>query len=365
MKSVKLLLVGGFLGAGKTTLLYRAAKELIASGKRVGLVTNDQAPDLVDTRMLSAHGLAVSEVAGSCFCCNFNGLMDAAQSLRQSSAVDVLLAEPVGSCTDLSATIVQPIKDRYADVFSMGPLSVLIDPARAMAVLADRQSRLHPSAAYIYRKQLEEADRIVVNKSDLLDAEARQELKTLLENEFPQRPISFISCRTGDGLREWLTEVMNDDVSGRRILDIDYDTYAEGEAVLGWLNARFELNAGRDIDWVDFSRGYLEAVQKRLQLANAQVGHVKLFLSAGDGTLTANLTAVDGPVLVQKDNASFGATRADMTFNARAQIDPDYLRRMSLEVFRHDFPDVVVLTQGIRSLRPGRPRPTFRYARKV
>jgi G3E family GTPase len=363
---VKLLLVGGFLGAGKTTLLYRAAKELIASGKRVGLVTNDQAPDLVDTRMLSAHGLAVSEVAGSCFCCNFNGLMDAAQSLcRQSSAVDVLLAEPVGSCTDLSATIVQPVKDRYADVFSMGPLSVLIDPARATAVLGEQQSRLHPSAAYIYRKQLEEADRIVVNKSDLLDAEARQELKTLLENEFPQRPISFISSKTGDGLREWLTEVMNDDASGRRILDIDYDTYAEGEAVLGWLNARFELNAGQDIDWVDFSRRYLEAVQKRLQLADAQVGHVKLFLSAGDASLTANLTAVDGPVLVQKDSASFGGTRADMTFNARAQIDPNHLRRMSIEVFREDFPNVAVKTHSIRSLRPGRPRPTFRYARKV
>ena len=169
MKPVRLLFVGGFLGAGKTTLLYKAAKELIASGKRVGLITNDQAPDLVDTRILRSHELAVSEVAGSCFCCNFNGLIEAARALSEGlAAVDVLLAEPVGSCTDLSATIVQPVKDRYGEMFSVGPLSVLIDPVRAMEVLQGGPCLLHPSAAYIYRKQIEEADRIVVNKSDLL-----------------------------------------------------------------------------------------------------------------------------------------------------------------------------------------------------
>ncbi|HBT77267.1 MAG TPA: hypothetical protein DEB39_10180, partial [Planctomycetaceae bacterium] len=77
----KLILVGGFLGSGKTTLLAEAAKTLTAEGKTVGLITNDQAPDLVDTRLLSRiDGLvgkgpegSVVEVSGSCFCCNFNG----------------------------------------------------------------------------------------------------------------------------------------------------------------------------------------------------------------------------------------------------------------------------------------------------
>ena len=265
MERVKLLLVGGFLGAGKTTMLYRVATELMKSGKRVGLVTNDQAPDLVDTQMLASHGLAVSEVAGSCFCCNFNGLIEAARSLKVSNSVDILLAEPVGSCTDLSATIVQPIKDRYADVFSIGPLSVLIDPLRAMEILGEIGGALHPSAAYIYRKQLEEADRIVVNKSDLLDSDARKRLRTLLESQFPGRDVSFVSCKSGDGVAGWLTDVMEEGVSGSRILEIDYDTYAEGEAALGWLNARLELAAAETRDWIAFSRAYLEAVRRQLQ----------------------------------------------------------------------------------------------------
>jgi MIP family channel proteins len=366
MKSVKLLLVGGFLGAGKTTLLYRTATELIKSGKRVGLVTNDQAPDLVDTQMLSSHGLAVSEVAGSCFCCDFNGLIDAARSLcERPGSIDVLLAEPVGSCTDLSATIVQPLKDRYADMFSVGSLTVLIDPMRAIEVLGQKQSMLHPSAAYIYRKQLEEADHIVVNKSDLLDTKGRKEIGEMLRSEFPEAKISLISSRTGEGVNGWLAEAMNVENSGKRLLDIDYDTYAEGESVLGWLNARFGLSVEENIDWADVSRRYLETVQKKLQSVGAQIGHVKLFLSAGEQHMTANLTANDGPVLIQQGDGPLEGRDAEMTFNARVQMDPDQLKQMSLDVFREQFPNVAVTTLGIRSLRPGRPQPTFRYSKRV
>ena len=137
MERVKLLLVGGFLGAGKTTMLYRVATELMKSGKSLGLVTNDQATDLVDTQMLASHGLAVSEVAGSCFCCNFNGLIEAARSLKVSNSVDILLAEPVGSCTDLSATICRADQRPVCRRVFKGPLSVLIDPLRAMETLGE------------------------------------------------------------------------------------------------------------------------------------------------------------------------------------------------------------------------------------
>ena len=107
-----------------------AAAELLAKrGKRVGLITNDQAPDLVDTKWLAEKGLNVREVAGSCFCCNFSALIEAAESLRALDA-DVLIGEPVGSCTDLSATILQPLKDKFGDRFVLSPLSVLADPLR-------------------------------------------------------------------------------------------------------------------------------------------------------------------------------------------------------------------------------------------
>ena len=178
MKTTRLIMVGGFLGAGKTTLLWEAARRMMQDDKRVGLITNDQAPELVDTALLSRNNIKVSEVSGSCFCCNFDGLISALRQLRSDAMADVIIAEPVGSCTDLSATIVQPLKEHMKNELVVSPLTVLADPARLTDILEGGNADLHPSAAYIYRKQLEEADIILITKSDLLQF---QELEQLIK----------------------------------------------------------------------------------------------------------------------------------------------------------------------------------------
>jgi G3E family GTPase len=99
-----LVLVGGFLGAGKTTLLLRAARLLHDRGMRAAIITNDQGGALVDTRMAAAAGFDAGEIAGACFCCRFGDFVAAARSLMAVKP-NVIFAEPVGSCMDLSATV--------------------------------------------------------------------------------------------------------------------------------------------------------------------------------------------------------------------------------------------------------------------
>ena len=60
-------MIGGFLGAGKTTTLVRLARDYVEQGYRVGIVTNDQADNLVDTHLFRAEGFPVQEVPGACF----------------------------------------------------------------------------------------------------------------------------------------------------------------------------------------------------------------------------------------------------------------------------------------------------------
>src|SRR5713101_2727902 len=107
MKRLRFVMLGGFLGAGKTTAMARLARFYMARGQRVGIVTNDQAQDLVDTNSLRSQGFSVQEVAGACFCCKFDDLLGQVEALATSQRPDVILAEPVGSCTDLVATVVQ------------------------------------------------------------------------------------------------------------------------------------------------------------------------------------------------------------------------------------------------------------------
>src|SRR5215831_14220515 len=118
MSSIRFLMLGGFLGAGKTTTIARLARHYQSRGQKVGIVTNDQATDLVDTNSLRAQGFDVGEVPGACFCCNFNKL-----------------TETVGSCTDLVATVVRPLQQLFSAQFDVGPYAVLLKPSHGSRIL--------------------------------------------------------------------------------------------------------------------------------------------------------------------------------------------------------------------------------------
>ncbi|MCZ7639933.1 MAG: CobW-like GTP-binding protein [Verrucomicrobia bacterium] len=165
------IMIGGFLGAGKTTAVAALAKRLVAQGQRVGLITNDQGRHLVDTAMLRAHGFATEEIPGGCFCCRFNSLVEASRRLTASTRPEVFLAEPVGSCTDLVATVTYPLRRLYGDDFTVAPVSVLVDPVRAERIFGLSQGGAFSSKVrYIYLKQVEEADLVVISKCDLIEA---------------------------------------------------------------------------------------------------------------------------------------------------------------------------------------------------
>src|SRR5246127_2669719 len=167
MKRLRFVLIGGVLGGGKTTTIARLARHYMGQGRRVGLVTNDQAQDLVDTNSLRAQGFPVEEVAGACFCCRFDDLISKVGRLQEGQRPDVILAEPVGSCTDLVATVVQPLRDLYGELFGVAPYPVLFKPSHGLRILRNEQEAgFSPKAAYIFRKQLEEADAIVINRID-------------------------------------------------------------------------------------------------------------------------------------------------------------------------------------------------------
>src|SRR5207245_4405524 len=90
MTTIRFIMLGGFLGAGKTTAMARLAKHYMTQGRRVGIVTNDQAQDLVDTHSLREQGFPVEEVAGACFCCKFDDLLSKVGTLETAQHPDVI-----------------------------------------------------------------------------------------------------------------------------------------------------------------------------------------------------------------------------------------------------------------------------------
>ena len=356
----RVLIIGGFLGAGKTTTIWSAAKALSQSGHKVGIITNDQASELVDTRFLETAGGKTAEVSGSCFCCNFPGFIDAISSMKETG-IDIVLSEPVGSCTDLSATIVQPLKDQYSEQVSLGPLSVLADAGRLKDILNGENSGLHPSAAYIIRKQMEETDFLVINKTDLYPEEEIAELKRRAEEAFPLATVIAISGLQGTGIAEWMQALEHSEKCGTHLLtDIDYDVYAEGEAVLGWLNATVQLH-GNNCDWRAFLEDLLDRLSRRFDDRQQAVGHLKILISENKNLLVGNVVGNHSTLKVRGE-AKGGVPDVEMTVNARVQMSPAELEAAVREELEQaasvlDSYEIEVL----KCLQPGRPNPTHRY----
>ena len=196
-KPIRFVMIGGFLGSGKTTTISRLAQSYTNRGLKVGIVTNDQATDLVDTHSLRSQGFEVGEVPGACFCCNFDALVSTVEGLEAAARPDVILAEPVGSCTDLVATVVQPLMQLYHGRFEVAPYAVILKPSHGQKILQpNEKSGFSPKAAYIFRKQLEEADLVLINRIDELAGQQGDELAALVSIEYPATPQLRISART-------------------------------------------------------------------------------------------------------------------------------------------------------------------------
>ncbi len=360
---VRYAMVGGFLGAGKTTTLGRLARHYIDQGLNVGIVTNDQAVDLVDTNSLRSQGFDVGEVAGACFCCNFDELMETIAKLGSGGRPDLILAEPVGSCTDLVATVIQPIKRMFEAEFVIAPYCVILKPSHGRRILKNqRKAGFSPKAAYILQKQLEEADAILINRVDEMSQSELAELQELVQSRYPEVPLLRISAKTGTGFDALIELIDQDGDFGRRVLDIDYDIYAEGEAELGWLNSSIRIQSAQTFTLDSFLVDTVRSLKMRLNALGAETAHLKT-IGLWEGFFgVANLISSENePELSLASNCTVDAV--DLILNARVACDPETLKRLAresvLEVCGNygaeaDF-------RQTQSFRPGRPVPTHRF----
>ncbi|HLV86216.1 MAG TPA: GTP-binding protein [Candidatus Sulfotelmatobacter sp.] len=347
--------IGGFLGAGKTTAIIQAARELIRRDLQVGVITNDQGHHLVDTELIRSLGFPAEEVGGGCFCCRFTEFARHAEQLVEQSQVDIILAEAVGSCTDLSATVCRRLQRSHAGQFVVAPLTVMVDPGRVREMLRSRPP-FNDDVRYLFGKQLAEADHIILTKTDLLGKAEILAIQEEIGQLLGEIPVSVMSAKNGSGINEWVNLLVGEPGRGRQV-QVDYDRYGAAEAAMGWLNATIDLAAHKEFRCSGVGEALVAQMQQACRAAQLPIAHLKIMFITAEGSDWIALTDTDGA-------ANWGAAvelapcrETSMIINARVCARPDQLQHLVEDAVRQTTSGrgIVATVHHLESFAPSPP----------
>lgn len=347
-------LLSGFLGSGKTTAIQHACRILIQEGIKIGVITNDQGEKLVDKGFFDSLEIPNSQVINGCFCCNYHELEANIQSLSQSNSTDVIFAESVGSCTDIVATVLKPLLQFHPH--TKITLSCLADVRLLQMIVGQGENVFDETVNYIYLKQLEEARVIIINKIDLITPEELTETKQLIHHKYKNKMVLYQNSLNEADVKHWL-QTLDRYFTDQPLqpLSIDYDTYAEGEARLAWLDQELEIysadnNALRQVQHL------INEIYKKIKARQYPIGHLKFLIDRSIKiSFTSNLQA-DVAVPVRPSAA------AVLLINIRVQTEPEIIEQLIAETIRE-----IELRYGCRvmvssslAFKPGYPQPSYR-----
>ena len=370
--------VSGFLGSGKTTAIVGICRALEAQGVRTAIVTNDQGRYQVDQAFVTGGGIPSVAVSNGCLCCRYDDFEERVLALAAAERPEVIFAESVGSCADIVATVVKPFASFREDHQPPGSVSTFVDARMLEARLGDRRLPFSDGVLYIFDKQIEEAEILVLNKRDLLSEERAQRLYTAAERRFPGKEIILHSALEVADLRRWYElatyRPAHRAAEPESLAEMDYELYAAGERNLAWLDLSGFLTprSGETVSGAqEVLRALLGDFSRRLSAASLPVGHLKAMVSDPRGRGgKISLTGAD-PMLPREIDATLSRQLPEeltypleLLFNARVMCDPETLRRQFQEAIDATEEAFGVTLEIVRkdAFLPGYPRPIHRLA---
>lgn len=325
-------IIGGYLGSGKTTLATSIARELRDHhGKYTAIVTNDQGDVLVDTEYVKNAGFDVAEVLGGCFCSKFPDFVKNARTLVNMGRPDVILAEPIGTSTNILSSVVAPLRTMYPDEFEVAPLMVVLDGTRTSELLAKPSGfGLGSEGRVIPLNQVHDAEVILVSKCDLMNEAQIAEAMERIEREVPGAEVIPYSARTMMNLDKIVDIVISARTSNKMPRPDDPAIFAHEKASMGWYNLSGTVKATR-LDISNFTTTLLKHVAEAFPAQ--MTGHVKLVISSPN--VAVKMSMVEGMVQVEGlRGGRYLEGEGKLVINARITTSPEEMRRVFEEAVK-------------------------------
>jgi G3E family GTPase len=221
MAMIPTTILTGFLGAGKTTLLNRILRE--EHGMKIAVIENEFGQENIDNEILVQESREqIVEMNNGCICCTVRGdlIIGLSDLAKRRAAGEIEFDRVVIETTGLAnpGPVAQTffIDEEVGANYLLDAVVTVVDARHAMQQLDEHEEA---------QRQVGFADKILLSKTDLVDAAAIDALTARLKRINPRAPIS-----RSDFGKAPLTEVL--DLRGFNLnekLEIDPDFLAEDE----------------------------------------------------------------------------------------------------------------------------------------
>jgi G3E family GTPase len=185
---IPVTILTGFLGAGKTTLLKRILNE--PHGHRIAVIENEFGEESIDNELLFGDTEErIIEMNNGCICCTVRGdlieMLHRLYEKKSSGAIDFdrVVIETTGLAEPGPVAQTFFVDDDVAERYLLDAVITLVD-----AVHGPQQLTEHAEA----QAQVGFADRILISKSDLVDADALAALRQRLAQMNARAPMQLV-----------------------------------------------------------------------------------------------------------------------------------------------------------------------------
>ncbi|MCF7837149.1 MAG: hypothetical protein K9N49_00810 [Candidatus Marinimicrobia bacterium] len=303
------VVVAGFLGAGKTTLLLELAKRYTEAGFKIAIIENEAGQQGIDGAILSSAGYQVREIYAGCICCTLQGhLTTALDDIYDNYHPDILLVEPSG--------IASPgmIKDALWNhkKGEQGTLSLLmlLDLARLAAI--------QEKASFFIERSLQDADIVVLTKTDLVAGPVFGEAEAFIRLNNPQAPIVRLDYRDAGTLSALINHISHFHARQMNTGNQVFDSFRYFTAVSREQTGSVARRLGSE-ELRKYLAEILQGIAAGLRDAGKPlIGHIKCLLKpVGAGYLTASLLDYDNTIY---HGGELGALEGDYAFRINAVL---------------------------------------------
>ena len=321
-----MLVLGGYLGAGKTTLAVNMARTMKEKyDKSVAIITNDQGDVLVDTEYSRDAGFDTKEIMGGCFCTNFDRFVSSARTLVMDGKPDVIIAEPIGSSTNIMSSVVAPLRSLYPDEFSVAPLMVVVECVRALGILSQDKVRSEDTVDLIPAHQIRDAEIVILSKTDLVDKDTIAKIRVEVDKLLPGCRIIETSSQDLRNIGDIIDIVLSDELSVKAPIAENNRGFAFEKAKLGWYSGTYNIKPTDDLDMYSLASDLMKGVAK--EYGAESIVHVKVMLEAEDAACKMSLVQqnmqVDGIV-----GSRYMRKPGQLVLNARVISPPKKLEEV-------------------------------------